>query len=132
MSKFITGFAFGLGLWGLVALIRGVALLPPIPTARGARARLIGVLAMLPLPAASGLGYLWALVAAPNGWIFTWEQLRLQGIIVEAVLVLSALLTMYLLAGRSISMPPARTAAGKADETGPDASGKSRTELDAE
>ena len=79
MEKVIVAFACGVGFWGLVTLLRGVAVLWPLPMVRGIRVRLIGLTAMSPLPLAWLLGRLWSFVVVGQGWRFTLEHLIRRG-----------------------------------------------------
>jgi hypothetical protein len=120
MESFIGGFAIGLGLWGLMTLLTGFAVLFPLPTVRGAWARLIGVIALLPLPAASLLGYLWSCLAVSKGWHFSLDEIRRLGIIVEGGLIVMALGAAYLMGALVPRSPGKKTSAaaeGKASES---------------
>jgi hypothetical protein len=132
MSKAITYGAVGVALWGLITFIGGYALLFPMRPVRGIWARVIGVIGMLPLPVAYGLGYLWASVVGRNGWVFTLEELRQQGMNVEAALVLSSLTTMYVIAARSNSTPAGGTTAGQVNQASRDSGSKNGIELNDE
>jgi hypothetical protein len=93
MERFIAGFARGLCLWGAVMLLLGYAHIAPLAPVRGLRARIIAIIAMLPLPLARLLGYFYGAVAAWSGW-----QIARIGMFVEVALLALALGAGYLIA----------------------------------
>jgi hypothetical protein len=64
------------------------------------RARLIGLMALLPLPLASLAGYLWVSIVARFGWQFSLEEITFQGAIVEGCLIALALSAIFFLGSR--------------------------------
>lgn len=92
------GALIGVALWGLFfGLICGYVSCYGRPPIRGWRARIIGLVALMPLLLAWAIGYLWAAVAAQSGQQLDLDKIRSVAVIIDLSLAFTGLVTIQVL-----------------------------------
>ena len=101
----LLGAEIGFALWGLMTVVVGVAHVPPYPTVRGAKARLLGLIALLPLGLIFPLGAIYRYTSPYHQW--TPADVRPFAICLEIGLLIAAAAAQLVLARMwSRSNPP--------------------------
>ena len=101
----ILGAEIGMLIFGLMALIRGKLTLSKKSIVYGPMARVLGIVAMLPLPLSFAIGLLIGIALAAQGKRFEVEQWRGTFAIIEIGLIVACLVAVYAI-GWSFAQPP--------------------------
>src|SRR5690349_8225720 len=94
--------------WGIIALVKGKLKISKTKEVRGAKARLLGVVLVLPLPLAMMAGFVIGFTAARNGAV-NMDSLKWTLIGVEAGIVLTCL-ALAVVGGMVMGQPPVEAA----------------------